>query len=112
MDTLKEYLKIKQMSTKEEITDYISTSMDFSSFRSFLRDLLDYCSILQIIADERHKEWCIEYDKLMTEIKSKSLNRDSEKNAKPRIVENNSAEKVSGEARVIWLFPKYPKKGA
>src|SRR5689334_4453408 len=108
MDTLKEYLKIKEMSNDREIADYIAASLDYSSFAGFCSCLVNYDIILKRIKQEREafSQACnnlITVLRAQNQAKSENFSKDVSENT------GSSGSIASNEARVIPLFPHTPR---
>jgi hypothetical protein len=104
MDTLREYLKIKKMSSNQEIGEYVGESLDTSSFKGFLTDLIKYLAILRTIEKEEDQHLWADYERKKAKYRMQLADEKAISATQIPPCTENLKGNVSKEARVIPLF--------
>ncbi len=108
MNTLAEYLKIKKMSSGQEIGEYIGTSIDISNHKNFFKSILNYYIILRTVANEENQKLWDDYERAIAKYKAQNHVREQEKKFELPQNKDGLKDNDSHEARVIPLFPTNP----
>jgi len=108
MNTLGEYLKIKKMSSGQEIGEYIGVSVDISSLKNCLTSFLNYYLIVRTVINEENQTLWDDYERAKTKYQTQNQTRKQENRLQFPANKAVLNENGSNEARVIQLFPKDP----